>query len=56
MFEINLEPLIVGGGITSLENIKNIKYGGPDFIVIGNFLESSNNIDEIKSMVELIHE
>ena len=49
-------PLIVGGGITNYEDIKNIKSGKPDFIVIGNFLESNNNNNELKNMVDFIHE
>ena len=49
-------PIIVGGGIVNLEIIKNIKIGNPDFMVIGNFLEKDNNKEEVKSMVDLIHE
>ena len=49
-------PLIVGGGIISCKNVKNIKLGNPDFVVIGNFLELKNNDNEIKDMVKLIHE
>ena len=49
-------PIIVGGGIVNLEIVKNIKKGCPDFMVIGNFLEQDNNKEEIKKMVNLIHE
>ena len=49
-------PLIVGGGIVDCKNVEDVKSGNPDFIVIGNFLEIEGNIEEVKKMVELIHE
>ena len=49
-------PLIVGGGIKNFADIKNIKASSPDFIVIGNLLESEEDIANIQDMLRLIHE
>ena len=49
-------PLIVGGGICCCDDVKDIKVSNPDFIVIGNLLESNQDISFIKEMVDLIHE
>tara|TARA_B100001250_G_scaffold410529_1_gene437151 strand:- start:183 stop:923 length:741 start_codon:yes stop_codon:yes gene_type:complete len=49
-------PLIVGGGIVTISDIENLKENAPDFIVIGNFLECEDNKNQLKDMVELIHD
>ncbi len=49
-------PLIVGGGIKTFDDVKNIKDSSPNFIVIGNLLESDESIINIKEMLQLIHE
>ena len=49
-------PLIIGGGIKTFDDVKNIKDSHPDFIVIGNLLESEESTANIQSMLRLIHE
>ena len=48
-------PVIVGGGIVDSKIVRDIKFGSPDFMVIGNLLEKENNKKEIKDLVSLIH-
>ena len=49
-------PIIVGGGVTGPNIVKDLKYGKPDFIVVGNFLEDEGSQRKIKNLVDLIHE
>ncbi len=46
-------PIIVGGGIKSTTQIKDILHAGADIIVTGNVLE--NDVNKITEFSELIH-
>ena len=49
-------PIIVGGGINTIESAKSISNAGADFIVIGSLLENENNNNLIKKICHVIHE
>ena len=48
-------PIIVGGGITTIESAKSISNAGADFIVIGGLLEIEQNNNLINKICNTIH-
>lgn len=48
-------PLVIGGGINSIETAKLISSAGADFIVIGTLLENEQDKNKIKKICEIIH-
>ncbi len=46
-------PLIVGGGLKTEDQIKNVCESGADIVVVGNALEKDNN--KIKKMADIVH-
>ena len=47
-------PLIVGGGLKTLEHVKNASRGGADIIVVGNALESDRSL--ISEFSGIVHQ
>jgi phosphoglycerol geranylgeranyltransferase len=47
-------PLIVGGGIRTPDDAKSVAESGADFIVVGNILEESSEVQLISEMVSAI--
>ena len=51
----NLEiPLIVGGGITTIESAKSIASAGAEFIVISSLIEKGASVNKLKSIVNAV--
>ncbi|MBA7588434.1 Geranylgeranylglyceryl phosphate synthase [subsurface metagenome] len=48
-------PVIAGGGIRSPETVKEIVNAGASFVVVGNHLEKSDNLCDLKSFVQAAH-
>ncbi len=48
-------PIIVGGGITSPESVRQKMESGANIIVTGNFFEDENNWEIIKDFASAVH-
>lgn len=48
-------PVIIGGGIRSAETVSRKVASGASFIVIGNHLETSENLSDLEAFVKAAH-
>lgn len=49
-------PLIVGGGLNSLEKIKTAFQAGADLVVLGNaVVENMELLEEVSSFLDTVH-
>lgn len=50
------KPIVVGGGLNSIEKVKNAFTGGADMVVVGNALESKPDfLSDLKSLLHTIN-
>ncbi|MGE5437010.1 MAG: geranylgeranylglyceryl/heptaprenylglyceryl phosphate synthase, partial [Syntrophothermus sp.] len=48
-------PVIVGGGIDNLKEVKNKVSKGAKVIVMGNYFQDENNWDMLKDFADAVH-
>jgi phosphoglycerol geranylgeranyltransferase len=49
-------PLVVGGGVTSVEKAGNVARAGADIVVTGTLIENGDFEDELRAVVSAVHE